>query len=105
MKAIITDTLPGNVHAAAGFINEMGVAEEVISITYDSGNYSTVVFRMERKAVKAFLERTGKWRCTTERYKAMYSAWADGNVLAKPKDFPEPPEQFKVGPFGHDGHD
>lgn len=97
MKAIITDNLPGNVHQAAGFINEVGVADYLLSLQYDGGNYSTAVFRVERHQAKSFLEKLGKWGCTTERYKAMYNAWADGHENAKPKDFPEPPEQFKIG--------
>ena len=100
MKAVITDTLPGNVHEATGFINEVGIADYLVSLEFTGGNYSTAIFKMERREVKAFLERACKWRCTTERYKALYNAWAEGNETAKPKDFPEPPEQFKVGPFG-----
>lgn len=97
MKALITDILPGNVHAATTFINDMGAAEAVVSIDYDGGGYSTVVFCVERRDAKAFLCRIQKWRSTTGRYKALYEAWAAGDETAKPTDFPDvPPEPLYV---------
>ncbi len=98
MKAIITDNLPGNVHAAAGFINSQpGVAEMLMSLEYSGDNYSTAIFLVERRSVKAFREQMGTWRSTTDRYKAMYQAWEDGNVTAKPEDFPDtPPAPMKL---------
>jgi hypothetical protein len=98
MKAIITDSPPGNVHSAASFYNEIGVADHLLSLSYDGGNYSTAVFLIERRDVRAFLERTGSWRSTTERYKAMYNAWAEGNETAKPERLPRHAPGADLGP-------
>lgn len=47
-QVLVTDNLPGNLHAAAVLINQRGLAQHVVTMNH-SGGYTVVVYRMTPK--------------------------------------------------------
>lgn len=56
---LVTENVLGNLHQSAAIINEWGLADEVLTMSYSAGSYTVVVFRME-KDMADWWKKTGK---------------------------------------------
>jgi hypothetical protein len=80
---LITENMPGNVHQTADYLNDLDLADFVLSI-HPAGAGSIVVLKVPARAVKAVRERLGIDRSMTEEGKRRFDVWPGCKRDCKP---------------------